>query len=404
MADTHVAEFGIACEACHGPGEAHVRANRNPLRRYQLHVTGGDDPDVVNPSTLSKERAAEVCGRCHGYGGPAPANRPDFFWSGYKFKLGEELAQSRSILRRADFGPDTPATWKGMFWEDGMVRGSGREFGGLLESPCFQRGELSCLSCHTMHRDPADPRPLEQWANDQLKPGMDGNAACAECHASLVADVEAHSHHPPESAGSNCYNCHMSHTTYGLLKAIRSHEIESPAVATTLATGRPNACNQCHLDQTLGWTADRMFEWYGTPRPELDAEQQTVAAGVLDALRGDASQRALTAWSMGWPEARQASGSDWMAPYLAQLLEDPYPAVRFIAHRSLTRLPGFADFEYDFLDPRESRSRALERWRQTELPAQADPSTLIAVGGQPEWELFRRLLAQRDDRAVFVVE
>src|SRR5947208_9452559 len=37
-ADTRAAEFGIACEACHGPGEGHVRANRNPLRRYALHL------------------------------------------------------------------------------------------------------------------------------------------------------------------------------------------------------------------------------------------------------------------------------------------------------------------------------------------------------------------------------
>ncbi|MEQ1633260.1 MAG: multiheme c-type cytochrome, partial [Planctomycetota bacterium] len=35
--DTMAAEFGIACEACHGPGESHARANANPLRRYGLH-------------------------------------------------------------------------------------------------------------------------------------------------------------------------------------------------------------------------------------------------------------------------------------------------------------------------------------------------------------------------------
>src|SRR5437763_1974802 len=31
--DTEVVELGIACEACHGPGEEHVRANHNPARR-----------------------------------------------------------------------------------------------------------------------------------------------------------------------------------------------------------------------------------------------------------------------------------------------------------------------------------------------------------------------------------
>src|SRR5580765_2157885 len=41
--DTLVGEFGIACEACHGPGGAHMAQNQNPLRRYQHHDRGGDD-------------------------------------------------------------------------------------------------------------------------------------------------------------------------------------------------------------------------------------------------------------------------------------------------------------------------------------------------------------------------
>ena len=38
--DTRTAEFGIACEACHGPSAHHAEANRSPLRRYQLHFAG----------------------------------------------------------------------------------------------------------------------------------------------------------------------------------------------------------------------------------------------------------------------------------------------------------------------------------------------------------------------------
>lgn len=32
--ESRVAEFGIACEACHGPAAAHVAANRDPFRRW----------------------------------------------------------------------------------------------------------------------------------------------------------------------------------------------------------------------------------------------------------------------------------------------------------------------------------------------------------------------------------
>ncbi|MBI1904109.1 MAG: CDP-alcohol phosphatidyltransferase family protein, partial [Planctomycetia bacterium] len=47
--ETTAAEFGIACEGCHGPGADHVAANWNPLRRYSLHLTGRADPTTVQP-------------------------------------------------------------------------------------------------------------------------------------------------------------------------------------------------------------------------------------------------------------------------------------------------------------------------------------------------------------------
>src|SRR5207249_1807063 len=53
VADTRAAEFGISCEACHGPGEPHLHANRSPLRRYVLHLIGRGDSTVVQPMRLN---------------------------------------------------------------------------------------------------------------------------------------------------------------------------------------------------------------------------------------------------------------------------------------------------------------------------------------------------------------
>ncbi|MGE5192138.1 MAG: multiheme c-type cytochrome, partial [Deltaproteobacteria bacterium] len=36
--ETQAVEFGISCEACHGPGLDHVRLNRNPIRRYEQRL------------------------------------------------------------------------------------------------------------------------------------------------------------------------------------------------------------------------------------------------------------------------------------------------------------------------------------------------------------------------------
>src|SRR5205814_6141165 len=47
---TSVAELGVACEACHGPGAEHVARNGNPLRRWTLEANGAADPTIVNPS------------------------------------------------------------------------------------------------------------------------------------------------------------------------------------------------------------------------------------------------------------------------------------------------------------------------------------------------------------------
>src|SRR5262249_13931342 len=147
------------------------------------------------------------------------------------------------------------------FWADGMIRVSGREYNGLLDSPCFKdaRDEqrmMSCSSCHTMHKTPEDPRSIEAWADThQISKGMSGNEACLQCHETLRTTLTSHTKHQADSAGSSCYNCHMPYTSYGLLRALRSHQISSPTVAVTVRSGRPNACNLCHLDKTLAWTA-----------------------------------------------------------------------------------------------------------------------------------------------------
>ena len=201
----------------------------------------------------------------------------------------------------------------------------------------------------------------------------------------------------------------MPHTTYGLLKAIRSHWIDSPSVESTLETGRPNACNLCHLDRSLGWTSEHLAEWYGRPEPELSDDDRAIAASVLSCLTGDANQRALAAWHMGWGPAMDVSGREWQAPYLAHLLNDPYSAVRFIAYRSLRRLPGFEALRYDFVGKPEARrnasARMLSIWRaltarERVSPKRDRPTVLVGSDGQLDIATIARLSQQRNDRTV----
>jgi hypothetical protein len=420
--NTQVGEFGIACEACHGPGETHVQENQNPWRRYKLHLFGDRDGTTTHPLHLPPQRSAEVCGQCHGV--LMTVNRPEEMWewnkSGHRYRPGDELASMRQHFGKGvdhpavnDFLRKNPGYMSTLFWSDGMIRVTGREYNGLIESPCFQHDDaertMTCLSCHRMHQGADDPRPIRTWADEQLEQRMETNDACLQCHPAVGDTLVQHTRHQPGSSGSLCYNCHMPHTTYGLMGAIRSHQVDSPSAKASVATGRPNGCNQCHLDKTLSWTSEYLKEWYDMPRPVLSDDQRSIAASVLWTLGGDAGQRVLMAWSLGWKAAHEAAGEEWIAPYLARLLSDPYAAVRLVAYRSLLTLPHYEAFEYDYIAPTEileGKSRqVLAIWeRSAHDRADAPEQVLISPAGGLRDEPFERIFAERDNREVWLQE
>ncbi|MBI3415346.1 MAG: C cytochrome precursor [Verrucomicrobia bacterium] len=406
--DTRAGELGIACEACHGPAEEHVRVNHDLRRRYLAHRENKGDVTVFNPKRSNKQVSSQACGQCHGIKWiPAAEN---FNAHGFRFRPGQDLNETTPVVRPAlasqkvwlsERLKQSPKFVEEHYWSDGMVRVSGREYNGLVDSACHERGELSCVSCHSAHASKPD---------DQLAAKMETSEACLQCHDSFRKKIREHTHHAPGSSGSECYNCHMPYTTYGLLKAIRSHKIDSPSVSSSVQTGRPNACNLCHLDQSLGWTAQHLKEWYNLAPVELTTEQKEISAAVLWLLKGDAGQRALIAYSMGWDVAKMVSGQDWLAPYLAQLLVDPYSAVRYIAGRSLQRLQGYEKLNYDFVASPNERAKAqtsaLGIWRQASASRldRSGARILIESGTGLQQERFDRILKQRDDHSMDLQE
>lgn len=403
---TEAVELGIACEACHGPGRAHVERHRNPIARFWAHFDGEVDDSIVNPARLAPELASAVCGQCHAYFVPRDEER---FWkSGHAelFRPGETLERSRHVLDferdQARFGALVDAELESIFWSDGTIRIGGREYNGLVKSKCFSEGEgprkLSCLSCHSLH----DSDPV-----DQLSKAGAGDGACASCHAAQASAGSAHTHHAPDSPGSRCYGCHMPYTAYALFKGIRSHRIDSPSVHNELLTGRPNACNGCHTDRPLAWTAAKLEEWYGIAAPSLDEVERQTSATLRALYRGNAAERALAAFALGHPDARRAAGERFQAPHLASLLDDPYSAVRLVAWKALRGFPGFSDFEYDFLAPREERRKkmqiAVERaGLRSELGARRE--LLFGPDGALDTARISALLSERDERPITLSE
>jgi predicted CXXCH cytochrome family protein len=411
--DTRVAELGIACEACHGPGDRHVRAHQNPARRL-VRPAGEADPTIVNPRRLSPSRASEICAHCHGSPLPRPrawdSDHTDpytagddltlayaFFWSEAEQRL---LAASggRPVPR-----PSRPRADDGRFWGDGTPLTTALEYQGMALSKCFQdgHGQLSCLSCHSMH----DSAPHFQVAR-----GMETNDACYRCHAAYRGKLAEHTHHQADSPGSLCYNCHMPHQVYSLLTTHRSHRIEMLQIKDSVGTGKPHACNLCHLDKSLGWTQRYLRQWYGRPTEPLSAEDRTVASTVLHLLRSDARSRAVVAGAFSWKPAQKASGTDWAWPLLLEVLErDRYPAVRYLAHRALRTTHGPRAQPFDYLnDPGQRKTQVAglrkaladdprpRKTRYPYLPLHAD--------GLWDHSQIDRLLRQRNDPDVFINE
>jgi predicted CXXCH cytochrome family protein len=360
---SEVAEFGVACEACHGPGEAHAEANASPARRYALHATGAADPTIVNPARLDAARSAEICGRCHGQ--RITPRVEDFLAHGDPFVPGDALARYSTPLAR-----DTPLdgdrdVFSDRFWRDGTARLTAYEFQGFLASPCRADARFTCESCHAMHE--GDPR-------GQLRPTARGDAACTQCHDALAdpARAAAHGRH---DVGVRCVDCHMPRIVYGLVDAHRSHRIESPDPAAHARDARPDACTLCHVDETRAWAIDataRLFAG-GAPDARDTGESARASAPFPEIARllagGDPIERALAAAALGRvdhvPTHAEPRRTRRLARLLRALDDERFPAIRRIAVRSAARLTptGAARTlaDYDALAPATARRDALAR-------------------------------------------
>ncbi len=335
--DSKVAELGISCESCHGPGEKHAQAQRDPLRRYEEHFEDARDPLIVHPKRLDQERAVSVCGQCHGQRMPEPLSRAEaWFTAGPTYRSGERLLEHVKpiAIDTPVFAGADPDMFRLRFWGDGTPRLTAYEFQGVTSSACYLKGALTCGSCHTMHSGDV---------HGQVEPAMRTNQACVQCHEKIGRDVALHTKHAPSSSGSQCMECHMPRMVYGVVEIHRSHRIENPDAKLDAESGRPNACTLCHLDKNPLWAAREMTRMWGreyaAPRMRLDKAPLELADSIASLLCGDAVQRAVYAKAMGRGDSAVASEDNaFLRAHLALTLGDGYPSIRWIAQRSLSAL------------------------------------------------------------------
>ncbi len=406
---TQVAELGISCESCHGPGGAHVDLRRS--------LPKGEKPDterIINPADLGPERSSEVCGQCHGVFLHKDDFAFEFAQHGILYRPGEVLERTRYYPRFPREGStesvwadlrQNPQFFRNRWWPDGQMMAGGREFSAQRETGCHVRGGMSCLTCHSMHF--SDP-------DDQLRRDRSPVASCLECHReeTYTRNLSAHTHHRPGSSGSDCLNCHMPHTAYALFKAIRNHQISSPTVSPVERGTPPNACNLCHIDRTLEWTQDWLARWYNRKPAASVVAREPISAVADTLLRGNAAQRIIAAWHLGWEPALKVGGGPWVAPILSTALLDDYGAVRFVAARSLQVQSGSPETRVDFLAPERDRRRAIREILRRQggtsnLTGEASDRSderLRFPDGRPDLKRIQNLLESQNPSSVTISE
>ena len=343
------AAIDVGCQACHGPGAAHVDQAR-------AAATGGAAPGEENATAArlgllvdfpAGDADAEIraCAGCHSR----------------RQRLTAVDRHARPFLD--DFLPATLDA--GLYHPDGQIQDEVYVWGSFAQSRMYAAG-VRCSDCHDPHR---------------LGLRAPGDAVCLQCHrgspverfpslASGRYDTSSHHHHEADSPGARCVSCHMPARTYMQVDPRRDHGFRIPRPDLSVELGTPNACTQCHQDRSAAWAAERAAAWWGTPaRPhfaealaaaragEREAEQPLLAVAGDGALPGIVRATAVRALRSYGSEAlaaieaaagdadplvraSAAGGLDRLPPprrvaALAPLLADPIRAVRIEAARGL---------------------------------------------------------------------
>ena len=155
--------LGITCERCHAAGKEHVSRERSLLHALRR-------PAIVNIARLSRVRQMEACAQCHG--GLGHPKTPAF-----TYVAGQPLDDYLHLIPR-----ETDAT----------VDVHGNQVALLSRSKCYRSSQMTCITCHDVHRPQRDLAEL--------------SGKCLSCHKEQSCPLFAQRGH---ALVGHCVDCHM---------------------------------------------------------------------------------------------------------------------------------------------------------------------------------------------------
>lgn len=336
-------EINVGCESCHGKGSTHTNWAKQGASSTDKHkgwaISLADQgiwsavekltkSDKTYTPTLKRSgphaiKQQQVCANCH---------------------------SRRSELQQADASKDYNDTHKlrllesPLYHSDGQILDEVYVYGSFLQSKMHKEG-VTCSNCH-------NPHSLE------LKVGTkeDSNPVCAQCHSLDVFDTPKHHHHTKDSKGAQCVNCHMPETTYMGVDPRRDHSLRIPRPDLSDALNSPNACIQCHSDQSNSWASKAVDSWLkksGKTPPAHPFAQTFARIDKVDAgAAPDLMAIARNPKQADIVRATAALKHDGFYRHedidnLKKLLTDPSPLVRVAAVTSTQAMP--AEMRYGLL-------------------------------------------------------
>ena len=314
--------MGISCSQCHSLRSEWVSGVSVQVsgKTNECPMVVSSPPEHRTPNTSPTPSTMDNCASCH-------ARREELFGT---FKPGDSFHDHFRLTL-----PDQP----GIYHADGQVLDEDFEYGSFMMSRMGHKG-VTCLDCHNPH-------------SGGLKAPVENNAICLQCHippglnGAIPIDPVNHSFHKPGTVGSRCVDCHMPVNVYMQRDGRRDHGFTSPDPRLTIEHGIPNACNDCHTDQTPEWADDLTDEWYGDKMNRRARDRARVVARVYAGdetvqtqLLAMASSEDIEAWRAALVAMlRPWSQETPVRAFLEGELSHTNPMVRSSAIRSLQDAP-----------------------------------------------------------------